>query len=514
MILAFFVFWFMLAGLAAWLAGRWGDVWPRRISLIAVGVHLIGLLATWGQYLGGGAVSGQGAWIVQVSVPWIPQLGISFSLGMDGVSLLLVLLLDILGLMAVAASWEGIQVRVGFFHLNLLWILGAIAGVFLSLDLFLFYFFWELMLVPLYFLIGIWGHENRVYATLKFFIFTQAGSLFMLLSILGLYIVHGQSSGVYTFEYTQLLGTPVAPATAFWLMLGFFVAFAVKLPAFPFHTWLPDAHTEAPTAGSIALAGLVLKAGGYGFLRFLVPLFPGAAVAFAPVAMALGVVGILYGAVVAFGQTDLKRLVAYTSVSHMGFVLLGIFAWNQLALQGALMVMLAHGISTSALFILAGDLQDRMHTRDLNRMGGLWSTVPRMGGSVLFFALASMGLPGLANFVGEFLVLLGIYQVSVPLAVLATLGFIISTVYALWMIQRVFWGSNQAGWQLRDSTPRELAIMGVMMAVAIWWGLFPQPLLDTARPALEALQKSAAVSPQAALPDPNARAGSFDGGKP
>jgi NADH-quinone oxidoreductase subunit M len=282
--------------------------------------------------------------------------------------------------------------------------------------------------------------------------------------------------------------------TALWLMLGFFVAFAVKLPVVPLHTWLPDAHTEAPTAGSVDLAGLVLKVGAYGLLRFAIPLFPEAALNFAPVAMALGVIGILYGAIVAFGQTDLKRLVAYTSISHMGFVLVGIFAWNQLALQGALMVMLAHGISTGALFILVGDLQDRMHTRDLNRMGGLWSTVPRMGGFGLLFAVASLGLPGLGNFVGEFLVLLGVYQVNLPIAILATLGFIVSTIYALWMIQRTFFGPNTADWQLPDSTARETAIMAALIAVIVWLGLYPQPVLNTARPALETLQQETATA--------------------
>jgi NADH-quinone oxidoreductase subunit M len=496
----YLIFWLVAGGLVAWLASRWNAAWPRWIALITLGVHLAGLLVIWGQYLaqGGPGPDGQSPWIAQLDLAWIPQFGISFHLGLDGVSLLLLLLCDILGIMAVAASWVGIEDRLGFFHFNLLWTLAAIIGVFLSLDLFLFYFFWELMLVPLYFLIGIWGHENRVYATLKFFIFTQASGLFMLLSILGLYFAHGAGTGIYTFDYTQLLGTALAPSTAFWLMLGFFVAFAVKLPVFPVHTWLPDAHTEAPTAGSVYLAGLVLKVGAYGFLRFLIPLFPKAALDFAPVAMALGVIGIIYGAVVAFGQTDLKRLVAYTSVSHMGFVLLGLFAWNQLALQGALMVMLAHGFSTGALFILVGDLQDRMHTRDMNRMGGLWTTAPRIGGVGMVFAMASLGLPGLGNFVGEFLVLLGVYQVNVTLAVLATLGFIVSTVYSLWMIQRAFFGPNQAGWKLPDATARELAIMAIMIAAIVGLGLYPQPVLDTAQRALDALQQYTVSFPQAA----------------
>ena len=261
--------------------------------------------------------------------------GIHFHLALDGLSLLLLMLTFLLGIMSVLASWTEIQEAVGFFHLNLLWVLAGIAGVFLAMDLFLFYFAWELMLVPMYFLIAIWGHERRVYAAAKFFLFTQLSGLLMLIAILALYFAHHTATGIFTFEYADLLGTPLSSHAALWIMLGFFVAFAVKLPMFPLHTWLPDAHTEAPTAGSVVLAGLLLKTGAYGMLRFVMPLFPAAAHAFAPVAMVLAVIGILYGAILAFAQTDLKRLVAYTSVSHLGFVLLGIFAWNKLALQGA-----------------------------------------------------------------------------------------------------------------------------------------------------------------------------------
>jgi NADH-quinone oxidoreductase subunit M len=271
-------------------------------------------------------------------------------------------------------------------------------------------------------------------------------------------------------------------------MLGFFAAFAVKLPAVPLHTWLPDAHTQAPTAGSLVLAGLVLKAGGYGLLRFLVPLFPEATAWIAPAAMILGVIGILYGALQAYGQTDLKRLVAYTSVSHMGFVLLGVFAWNPLALQGVVVVMIAHGISTGALFILAGDIHDRIDSRDLGRMGGLWATMPRMGAVGLIFALASLGLPGLGNFVGEFLVLLGTYQANVPIAIVATLAFVVSAVYSLAMIQRVFFGPAREGPDLPDASPREMAIWVVMVILIVLLGLYPRPVIDTARPALEAMQ--------------------------
>jgi NADH-quinone oxidoreductase subunit M len=500
MILTWLILWFFITGLLAWASQRVNKEWPRWVSVITMVIHLGALITLWAQYLVQGGQFEKGAFLMEYDVPWIPQLGIHFHLALDGFSLLLIVLSNFLGIMAVAASWKTVQARVGFFHFNLLWILAALIGIFLSMDLFLFYFFWEMMLVPLYFLIGIWGYENRIYATLKFFLFTQISGLLMLLAILGIYFIHGQNTGVYTFDYLQLLGTSMSPTMAMLLMLGFFVAFAVKLPAFPFHTWLPDAHTEAPTAGSVDLAGLVLKVGAYGFIRFLIPLFPEAAFKFAPVAMLLGVIGILYGAIVAFGQTDLKRLVAYTSISHMGFVLLGAFSWNQLALQGAVMIMIAHGISTGALFILVGDLYARIETRDIDRMGGLWSTVPRMGGSAMVFALASLGLPGLGNFVGEFLVLLGLYQVSIPFAALATVGFILSTVYSLWMMQRAFFGENTQGWKLPDLNLREMTIMGLLIAVIVWLGLYPRTVLETSGPAMQALQNITTYSQQAAVP--------------
>jgi NADH-quinone oxidoreductase subunit M len=351
------------------------------------------------------------------------------------------------------------------------------------------------MLVPMYFLIAIWGHERRIYAAVKFFLFTQLSGLLMLIAILTLYFTHHRETGVYTFEYKDLLGTALSPHTAMLVMLGFFVAFAVKLPMFPFHTWLPDAHTEAPTAGSVILAGLLLKTGAYGMLRFVVPLFPRAAHEFAPVAMTLAVIGIVYGAILAFAQTDLKRLVAYTSVSHLGFVLLGIFAWNELALQGALIGMIAHGISTGALFMLVGGLQERTHTRDMDRLKGLWATVPVMSGTVLFFALASIGLPGLGDFVGEFLTLLGTYRVSIGLTVVAAIGILVSTLYALKVIQRAFHGPNVHEWSIPDLGARELLIMIPMMLILLWLGLYPQPVLKTFEPAMRKLQEYANPGP-------------------
>ena len=503
-ILPLLILWPLAGGLVAWLAGRWNKSLARWTSLIALILHLCALAWIDPQMAGQ-----QTAWALDFTWPWIPQLGFAVHLALDGLSYLLLLLVDLLGIVAVACSWNEIQERVGFFHFNLLWILAALTGVFLALDMILFYFFWEVMLVPLYFLIGIWGHERRTYAAVKFFIFTQGGGLLMLLAILGLYFVHGQATGTYTFDYLQLLGTPVSPGVGMWLMLGFFTAFAVKLAAVPVHTWLPDAHTQAPTAGSVILAGLLLKAGAYGMLRFLVPLFPDAASRFAPVAMVLGSVGIVYGAILTFAQTDLKRLVAYTSISHMGFILLGIFTWNLLALQGVVIVMLSHGVTTGALFVLVGYLQERMHTRDLQRMGGLWSVAPAMGGVALFLAAAALGLPGLANFVGEFLVLLGAYMHHGPIVIVAAVGFILAAVYALWMIQRAFAGPNRQGWHFPDLTFREAVIMVLLVLTIVGLGLYPQPALNTAQRALETMQQYAVSAQEMAFP-----VQSNDGGDP
>lgn len=477
----------LLGGLAALIAARQGTRLPRWICLAALAVNLVIALSLWGQQGATVMPGSSGAWFEDFQCPWVPQLGMSIHLTMDGISLLMVVLAIFLGMAAVICSWEEIQTRVGFFHFNLMATLTGIIGVFLATDLILFYVLWEVMLVPMYFLIACWGHENRAYAALKFFLFTQASGLLMLLAIIGLFFVHGAATGVYTFDYFALLHTPMSRSTAMWLMLGFFVAFAVKLPAIPFHTWLPDAHTEAPTAGSVILAGLLLKTGAYGLLRFVLPLFPDAAGDFAPIAMVLANVGILYGAILAFGQTDLKRLVAYTSVSHMGFVLLGVFDRNELALQGAVMQMLCHGISTGALFVLVGGLQERIHTRDINRMGGLWSTVPRMGGVALFFALASLGLPGLGNFVGEVLVLVGTFERSVLFTVPAVVGLVFAAVYSLVMIMRVFHGARREEWNIPDLSLRECGLAAVMIVALLWLGLFPQPVLNTAAEGLKAV---------------------------
>lgn len=463
----------LLAGLLGWrsaMAARW-------TALVAMLLDGAVALTAWAQ------AEGEGRWAVSFDREWIPAAGVRLYLAVDGFSFPLVLLTVFLGILAVLVSWKGINQRVAFFHFNLLWVLAGTMGVFLTLDLLAFFFFWELMVIPMFLLIAIWGHEHRSYAAIKFFLFTQASGLLMLVSIVGLYVLHGRATGQYTFRYDDLLGSGIGGQTGFWLMLGFFLAFAVKLPAFPFHPWLADAHTEAPTAGSVLLAGLLLKTGAYGLVRFVVPLFPEAAADFAPVAMAMGVAGVLYGAMLAFAQSDFKRLVAYTSVSHMGFILLGVFAWNAMAVQGVLMQMICHGVSTGALFIIAGALQDRMHTRDLGKMGGLWAVAPRLAAFGLLFALASLGLPGLGNFIGEFLVLAGSFSINPLLTILASLTLVASAIYSLRLVQRAFHGESRM--RIADFGMLEMAVM-VLLAIAITWlGMAPQPLFRMSKDAVE-----------------------------
>ena len=490
MILPSLVLILIIGGIASWIVARRSEAVARWIAVASVLTDLSVCFGIWIAHLGL-ARSTPGRWFVECNLSWIPQFGIRIHLAIDGLSLAMLLLTYFLGIMAVLSSWTEIRERVGFFHFNLLWVLAGITGVFLAADLFVFYLFWELMLVPMYFLIGIWGHERRIYAATKFFLFTQLSGLLMLVAIIMLAVLHHQSTGVFTFDYEQLLQTPLSPGAARLLMIGFLIAFVVKLPAFPFHTWLPDAHTEAPTAGSVVLAGLLLKTGAYGLIRFVLPLFPGPAHELGPIMMTIGVVGILYGAVLAVGQTDLKRLVAYTSVSHMGFVLLGVFAGNEIALEGAVVQMISHGISTGALFILAGLLQERMHTREVSAMGGLWETMPALSGAGLVFAMASLGLPGLGDFVGEFLVLLGAFRANVPLTVVATLGLLAATLYGLRFAQSAFQGPNLHHWKLPDMRLREWAVLGLMMACLVWIGLYPQPVLNTVRPSLAAAQQNA-----------------------
>jgi NADH-quinone oxidoreductase subunit M len=465
----------LAAGVLCWLTAKWNHTFAKWIALMAVLIDFILIVSVWWQKR---MESGSDTWLINYQTNWIPSFGISFHLALDGLSLVLLVLTFFLGTLSVLCSWNEIKERTGFYFFNLLWTLAGISGVFIALDLFLFYFFWEVMLVPMYFLISIWGDSNRRYASFKFFIYTQAGGLLMLLAILALYFTHGQQTGSYSFDYFNLLNTALAPTAARWMMMGFLIAFAVKLPVVPFHNWLPDAHSEAPTAGSLILAGLLLKTGAYGIIRFVLPLFPQAAGDIAWWAMLFGVVGIIYGALLAYAQTDLKRLIAYTSVSHMGFVLLGIFAFREIAMQGVVMQLLTHGISTGALFVMAGMLKERLHTRDMNRMGGLWTSLPAMGGVAMLFTMASLGLPMLGNFIAEFLILLGTFSASVTLTVIATLGLVFSALYSLRMMQRVFLGPPVVTTPVRDFSAREWTIMAALSISIVVLGLYPQPVMD------------------------------------
>lgn len=494
MILAWLIAILFAGGIGAWLAEKSNPELPRVIALgtILLDLFLVLLMLFAPGALGIDAIAqadlGQpGQWLVLASAEWIPRFGISFIFGADGLGLLLIALTVFLGLISLGSAWHEIKDRAGFFYFNLLWTLAGVIGVFTALDLFLFFFFWEVMLIPMYFIIAIWGHENKEYAAMKFFIFTQVSGMLMLLSILVLVFFHYQDSGEMTFSYFDLLGTNLPADIAFWVMLGFFLAFATKLPSVPIHNWLPDAHSQAPTAGSVILAGILLKTGAYGLIRFAIPLFPEASAAFAPTAMLLGVLSILYTAKVAFAQNDLKRLIAYTSVSHMGFVMLGIYAWNAQAVQGAVMTMLAHGFSAAALFMLAGGLQHRIHTREMDKMGGLWGAAPKMGFMALFFTVAAVGMPGLGNFIGEFLVLLGSFRISIAAAAMAAIGMVVAAVYSLIVIQKVFHGENKNNLVVQDLTTVEMICFGLMMIGLLWMGMYPQSMLSMSEPTLRSL---------------------------
>lgn len=409
---------------------------------------------------------------------WIESLGIRFTLGMDGISLLMVIMTALLTIIGMLVSWRSITERVALHYMLLLVMQSSIMGVFLALDLFLFYLFWEVMLIPMFFLIGIWGHGRNIYSATKFFVFTLAGSLLMLLAIIGIYLIHGEQSGVYTFSLAGLIGTRLDPAMGLWLYAAFFLGFAIKFPLVPFHTWLPDAHTDAPTAGSVDLAGLLLKTGAYGLIRFGYPLFPEAARTLTPLLFVMAVTGILYSAWIAFAQKDMKRMIAYSSIGHMGFVALGIAAWTPLALTGSILQMVSHGVTTSALFAIVGMLAARTQTMEIKVYGGLWGKVPLLSCFFMFFAMASAGLPGLNNFVGEFLILAGSYKVAQTATVLAFLGLILSLVYTVRLVQELLFQEERQPLALKDLTGREIAILTVLAAGAIYIGLHPGPLLD------------------------------------
>jgi len=418
---------------------------------------------------------------------WMPAFGIDYLLGVDGISLLLLVLTGFLTPLALLSSWESVRKHTRAFSIFLLLLESAMIGVFVSLDLFLFYIFWDAMLVPMYFLIGIWGYERRIYAAIKFILYTMAASVLMLLAIIGLAYLYQTTNGVYSFDLLKLYDLPKTRHQELWLFAAFALAFAVKVPLFPFHTWLPDAHVEAPTAGSVILAGVMLKMGTYGLVRFAFPLFPEAAAFVAPALAGLAVIGIVYGALVAMVQPDMKKLVAYSSVSHLGFVVLGITAMNTQGVQGAVYQMLNHGVSTGGLFLIVGMLSDRRHTRQISEFGGLKKVTPRLVAAFLIVTLSSIGLPGLNGFVGEFLILLGAFRWDPRLAAFAATGVILSAAYMLWMFQRVNYGpvTNDKNARLPDLQPREWAIIVPIIAVAVLMGVFPNLFLRPIEPSVQ-----------------------------
>lgn len=414
---------------------------------------------------------------------WIPSWSITYYLGVDGISVLFILLSTLITILCVMISWNSIKSKGKEFYIAILFMEGAMIGVFSSLDFFLFYLFWEAMLIPMFLLIGVWGGPNRVYAAIKFFLFTLVGSVFMLVGIIVLYFYAG-----HTFDIPELMKKTYPYQMQLWLFWAFFAAFAVKVPMFPVHTWLPDAHTEAPTAGSVILAAVLIKMGAYGFLRFSLPLFPEAAKAMASPMMVLSVIAIIYGALVCLAQTDLKRLIAYSSVSHMGFVTLGIFALNTQGIEGGILQMINHGIVTGALFLSVGIIYDRTHSRVIKDYGGLATVLPVYSAFFMVFTLASIGLPGLNGFVGEFLIILGGFKANQWAGVLSATGVIIGAAYMLWLYQRVFFmETSQKVIGLNDMDFREILTLTPMAALIFWIGVYPDAFLSFMHPSVQHL---------------------------
>ncbi|HJR58747.1 MAG TPA: NADH-quinone oxidoreductase subunit M [Vicinamibacterales bacterium] len=483
--LSLIVFLPLAGALLVLLAGGRGDRVDRDplVRNIALAFSLATFAATLWLWWRFDPASADYQFIEQYS--WIPAFGIQYFIGVDGISLFLLVLTGFLTPLALLSSWE-VHKSVKNFAFFVLALETAMLGVFVSIDLFLFYVFWDAMLIPMYFLIGIWGYERRVYAAVKFILYTMAGSVLMLIAIIGLAWAHAGVTGAPSFNLMELYDVGLSPRAEFWMFLAFALAFAIKVPVFPFHTWLPDAHVEAPTAGSVILAGVMLKMGTYGLLRFAFPLFPTAALYFAPWLGLLAVIGILYGALVAMVQPDLKKLVAYSSVSHLGFVVLGLAATNIQGMQGAVYQMLNHGVSTGGLFMIVGMLSDRRHTRLISEFGGLKAVMPRFVAAFLVITLASIALPLTNGFIGEFLILIGAYKWNVTLTAAAASGVILSAVYMLWMFQRVNYGpvTNDKNRALPDLTPREWAMMVPTVAMCLFMGVFPNVFLKPMEPSI------------------------------
>jgi NADH-quinone oxidoreductase subunit M len=424
-----------------------------------------------------------------VQKEWIKSLGITYYLGADGISLFLILLTTFLGPLTILSTWTAVKEKVKGFMISMLILETALLGVFTALDLFLFYVFWEAMLIPMYFIIGIWGGPRRIYATIKFVLFTLTGSLLMLVAIIAIYFINHAYTGIYTFSIPELAKLILPLNTQFWLFWAFALAFAIKVPLFPLHTWLPDAHVEAPTAGSVILAGVLLKMGTYGFLRFCLPLFPNAFLDAVPLISILALIGITYGGMVSMMQKDIKSLVAYSSVAHLGFVMLGMFALNTQGIEGSILQMINHGISTGALFLIVGMIYERRHTRLITDYGGLAHVLPVLATFFMIVALSSIGLPGTNGFVGEFLIILGTWNSNVTYAAIAASGVIIAAVYMLRMYQRVMFGkvTNPANQGLKDLDFRERLILIPLVVAIFWIGFYPKPFLSKMEASVKSL---------------------------
>ncbi|MFV9996755.1 MAG: NADH-quinone oxidoreductase subunit M [Arsenophonus endosymbiont of Dermacentor nuttalli] len=489
-----------IGGLLCWQSERFNKRAPCYLALLVMGLTLLLSVLLWLQ--GNYSLTNNlelPQWQAIFFMPWIMPLGINIALAIDGLSLLMIVLTAIMGIFSVLSSWSENQPNQGAYHFHLMWILAGVMGIFMAVDLFLFFFFWEMMLIPMYFLIANWGHKGsaeriHVNAATKFFIYTQASGLIMLMAIVALVLIHYQSTGIWTFAYDDLLNTKMSAMTQYLLMLGFFIAFAVKMPLVPFHGWMADTQEQSPTAGSVDISGIMLKTAAYGLLRFTLPLFPEASIQFAPIAMVLGAISIFYGAWLAFKQTDIKRLVAYSSLSHMGFVTVAIYAGSILAYQGAVLQVITNGLSGAALIIISGQLYERTGTRDMRMMRGLWKRIMWLPGLSLFFAVATLGIPGTGNFVGEFMILFGTFAQFKFVTSIIVFGLVLASIYALWMMQQVYYGTPKSEKVLPALNGREMLVLLTLALLLVVLGFYPQPVLDTSKNVMESLHSLYSIS--------------------
>src|ERR1044071_3559467 len=468
--LSFLVFFPLAAGALVSLMPQGAERSARLWATLAAAIELLVSLPLWWRL-----VPGRPGFQFEESVAWIPSIGARYHLGVDGVSALLALLTTLMTLVSIVAAWTSVEKRSREFYALLLALEAGMLGTFFALDLLLFYVFWEAMLIPMYLLIGVWGGQRRIYAAVKFFLYTMAGSVLMLVAILSLYQMQKQWSGVASFDLTAFYAMPIPPSQQLWYFLAFAFAFAIKVPMWPVHTWLPDAHVEAPTAGSVILAGVLLKMGGYGFIRFSLPMMPDASAFFTPLVYTLSVVAVIYTSLVALAQDDMKKLIAYSSVAHMGLVTMGIFTVTAEGLQGAMIQMLSHGIVSAALFLCVGVVYDRLHSREIARYGGLVNNMPRYAFAFMIFTMASVGLPGTSGFIGEFLVMVGVFKSSTWVALFITTGIILGAAYMLWLYRRVVFGKLEKDdvKAMLDLSPREIAIFVPLILIVLWMGIYP-----------------------------------------